>query len=135
LQRWDATERSEDIAIVVSELLTNALRHAVLEAEPPRFACPIRFGLVQPGRCVMCAVADPSPKVPVPQESAALSETGRGLHVVGMLADAWGYTPPSDTGKVVWALFDPDGATAHRPASPRPAMTVPPLTYPRTAGH
>ena len=29
LQRWGIAERSQDIAIVVSELLTNALRHAV----------------------------------------------------------------------------------------------------------
>ena len=29
LQRWGTAERSQDIAIVVSELLTNALRHAV----------------------------------------------------------------------------------------------------------
>jgi hypothetical protein len=41
----------------------------------------------------------------VVQETDVLAETGRGLHVVGALADAWGYTTPGDTGKAVWAMF------------------------------
>ena len=105
LHRWDATERCDDIASVVSELLTNALRHALRDGGLTQPACPVRFGLLQPGPCVICAVADPSPKAPVPRKPGILCETGRGLHVIGALADTWGYTPPNDTGKVVWALF------------------------------
>jgi hypothetical protein len=41
----------------------------------------------------------------VPKHPSLLAETGRGLHVIGALADAWGYTTPGDTGKVVWAMF------------------------------
>jgi hypothetical protein len=105
LQRWGAAERRDDIAVVVSELLTNALRHTLPETGPAPPAFAVRFGLLQPGRCVICAVADPSPEVPLLKDPGIFDETGRGLHVIGALADIWGHTPPGNTGKVVWALF------------------------------
>jgi anti-sigma regulatory factor (Ser/Thr protein kinase) len=101
LQRWGTAERSQDIAIVVSELLTNALRHAVPASGEPR---PIRFGLLQPGSCVLCAVADPSRAAPVLQTRGSFAETGRGLQIICALSDQWGFAP-SDPGKVVWAMF------------------------------
>jgi anti-sigma regulatory factor (Ser/Thr protein kinase) len=113
LQRWGVTERSEDIAVVVSELLTNALQHARPGSGDPRPRWPIRLGLLQPGPCVLCAVADPSEVPPVPQTAGSLAETGRGLHIICALSDKWGYTPPSDMGKVVWAMFS-TRLTAHR---------------------
>jgi len=103
LQRWGVAERSEDIAIVISELLTNALRHALPASGDTR---PIRLGLLQPGPCLLCAVTDPSRAAPIPQAPREfLSETGRGLQIICALSDRWGYTPLSDTGKVVWATF------------------------------
>ena len=103
LQRWGVAERSEDIAIVVSELLTNALRHALPETG---HTPPIRLGLLQPGPCLLCAVTDPSMAAPIPHAPPEfLSETGRGLRIICALSDRWGYTTLSDTGKVVWAAF------------------------------
>ena len=118
LERWGTTRRCEDIAIVVSELLTNALRHALPESGETWPGSPIRLGLLQPGPSVLCAVADPSRRAPVPRHPGLLAETGRGLHVIGALADAWGYTTPGDTGKVVWAVFSPSAreATSLAPA-------------------
>jgi anti-sigma regulatory factor (Ser/Thr protein kinase) len=113
LQRWGIAERSQDIAIVVSELLTNALRHAVPGSgdsrpsrltRPTRPIRPIRLGLLQPGSCVLCAVADPSRAAPVPQTRGSFAETGRGLQIIRALSDQWGFAP-SDPGKVVWAMF------------------------------
>ena len=107
LQRWGIAERSQDIAIVVSELLTNALRHAMLgsgDSRPSRLTRPIRLGLLQPGSCVLCAVADPSRAAPVPQTRGSFAETGRGLQIIRALSDQWGFAP-SDPGKVVWAMF------------------------------
>jgi anti-sigma regulatory factor (Ser/Thr protein kinase) len=106
LHRWGTAERSQDIAIVVSELLTNALRHARPGSGDTPPWPPIRFGLLHPGPCVLCAVADPSTAAPAPQTRGPLAETGRGLHIICALSDQWGYTP-SDTGKVVWAMFYP----------------------------
>jgi len=132
LQRWGVTDRREDIAIVVSELLTNALRHALPGPGAPRRRCPLRLGLVQPGPCVLCAVADPSQQPPVPKEPSCLAETGRGLHVISALADTWGYTTPSDTGKVVWAMFSASPASPRYPR--RPAQDHGPLTRPGCRG-
>jgi len=57
----------------------------------------------------------------VPQEPSYLAETGRGLHVISALADTWGYTTPTGTGKVVWAMFFDQARTqlgGHRRARP-----------------
>ena len=123
MRRWGVTDRGDDVAVVVSELLTNALRHAVPQASPPggtppagarpggtpggagRSRWPVRLGLVQPGQFVLCAVADPSPRPPEPKDPDYLAESGRGLHVISALSDRWGWTVPTETGKVVWALF------------------------------
>ena len=105
LRWWGIAERSHDLAIVVSELVTNALRHALPtcgDAGPGR---PIRLGLLQAGPRVLCAVGDPSRAVPVPRTPGCLAETGRGLQMICALSDRWGCTTPGDTGKVVWAMF------------------------------
>jgi Histidine kinase-like ATPase domain len=116
VRRWDAAERAEDVAIVVSELVTNALQHGLPASGPAQPAGRVRFGLLQAGPCVVCAVADPSRAVPVMRETDVLAETGRGLHVVDVLADAWGCITPGDTGKTVWAMFS---------AGPRPVSALP----------
>jgi hypothetical protein len=108
LYRWGASARQDDVAVVVSELLTNALRHGLprlpeLSDVPPRH--PIRVGLRQTGPWVLCAVADPSRAVPVPRVPGSFAETGRGLHIIRALSDTWGYTTPDAAGKVVWATF------------------------------
>jgi Histidine kinase-like ATPase domain len=119
LQRWGVADRCDDIVLVVSELLANALRHALPGPGEPRLRCPVRLGLLQPGPCVLCAVADPSQHPPVLKEPGCLAETGRGLRVIGGLADAWGYTTQCDTGKVVWAVLSLEPAPAGM--SPGPA--------------
>jgi anti-sigma regulatory factor (Ser/Thr protein kinase) len=101
LRRWGMAERSPDIAIMVSELMTNALRHAPPASGDTRSRRPIRLGLLQPGPCVLCAVADPGKTAPAPRTPGSLAETGRGLHLICALSDQWGYTMPSETGKVV----------------------------------
>jgi len=104
LHRWSAADRSYDIAIVVSELLTNALRHARPGSGDDRLRRSIRLGLLQLSPGVLCAVADPSTVAPVLRSPGSLGQTGRGLHIVCALSDRWGYTS-SGTGKVVWAMF------------------------------
>jgi anti-sigma regulatory factor (Ser/Thr protein kinase) len=109
LEKWGVVARSADAAAVVTELLTNALRHALPElidgsATAPTW--PLRLGLADPGPYVICAVADPSTDVPAPRHSDWQDEAGRGLLVVASLSDQWGYcAAPADQGKVVWAAF------------------------------
>jgi Histidine kinase-like ATPase domain len=104
LHRWSTADRSYDVAIVVSELLTNALRHALSGSGDDRPRRSIWLGLLQLSSGVLCAVADPSTAAPVLRPPGSIGETGRGLHIVCALSDRWGYTP-SGTGKVVWAMF------------------------------
>ena len=59
LRRWGMVERSQDIAFVVSELLTNALQHALPGSGGTGPRGPVRLGLLQQGRWLLCAVADP----------------------------------------------------------------------------
>lgn len=129
LHRWGIAERGHDIAIVVSELVTNVLRHALpISGDARHGQQPVRLGLLQLGPCLLCAVADPGQAVAVPRRAGSRAETGRGLHVISTLSDKWGYTTtPGDTGKVAWALFTPTASTAfHGPvlgqASQRPAQ-------------
>lgn len=109
LQRWGAEPRSEDAAAVVTELMTNAIRHALPhrpggDAAPS--AWPIRLGLADPGPYVVCAIADPSADVPAPRQPEWTDEAGRGLLVVASLSDHWGCCiAPGGQGKVVWAAF------------------------------
>jgi len=105
--RWGIGAAADDVAAVVSELLTNALRYGVPGADlTDQPGWPIRLGLLFPGPCVVCAVADPSPQIPVLREPDWLAESGRGLQVVSSLSSRWGYClAPSDRGKVVWAAL------------------------------
>jgi hypothetical protein len=105
LRRWGMAERSQDIAVVVSELLTNALRHALPGPGDTGARGLVQLGLLQRGRWLLCAVADPSTEAPVPQSPGSLAEAGRGLQMICAFSDQWGYTTPSEAGKVVWAMF------------------------------
>jgi anti-sigma regulatory factor (Ser/Thr protein kinase) len=103
LQRWGLARRCDDVTVVVSELLSNALRHA----RPRHGGWPVRLGMLQlwPGS-VLCAVSDPSSAPPVLRPASHLAESGRGLHVVEEFSDRWGYAASERRGKVVWAAFD-----------------------------
>ena len=109
MQKWGAESRCDDAAAVVTELLTNALRHALAQrpaASGVTPSWPIRLGLADPGPYVICAVADPSAELPAPRRPDWQDEAGRGLLVVGSLSDQWGCcTAPGGQGKVVWAAF------------------------------
>ncbi|WP_174673869.1 ATP-binding protein [Streptomyces pluripotens] len=110
LDQWDASDRFDDICLVVSELVTNALRHALPPdqchaAEP---GPPVRLHLVHWSDRLVCAVRDPSHETPVPGDSDDFSaESGRGLFLVESFADSWGWHPLAGplNGKIVWALF------------------------------
>ncbi|WP_431677662.1 ATP-binding protein [Kitasatospora sp. KL5] len=137
LRNWGLESLFDDVALVASELVTNALRHAVgappdgctgqgiqVPAQPGRLQAadsrtPIRISLVHRAPQVVCAVSDPSSQGPVAREADFVAESGRGLHLVDSFSSSWGWHPLAGAGKVVWALFESAPATGtgrHRSA-------------------
>lgn len=128
LGQWELSDRFDEVCLVVSELVTNALRHGLPLAlhhpadkgrrggrhdpaptAPPHDAGPyIRLHLLYWTERLVCAVRDPSQAGPVVGEADDFSaESGRGLFLVDSFSDSWGWHPLAGTlhGKVVWALF------------------------------
>ncbi len=110
LGQWDVDDRFDDVCLVVSELVTNALRHGLPDTAPLAAdqSPSVRLHLMRWTERLVCAVRDPSHDSPLPQESEDFSaESGRGLFLVDSFADGWGWHPLSGSlgGKVVWALF------------------------------
>lgn len=95
-----------DVAeLVVSELVTNSLRHGLLSAQWMPGEHPIGLTILRRDPYLVCMVTDPGSKHPVRIESSAGAEGGRGLQVVESCSVRWGWQPVAGDGKVVWALL------------------------------
>ena len=89
-----------DLQLLVSELVTNSIRHADL-APGQHIELRVR---VLPG-CVRVEVEDPGPGfTPTPRRPGDRREDGWGLYLVERIADRWGVVdgPPS----IVWFEMD-----------------------------
>jgi anti-sigma regulatory factor (Ser/Thr protein kinase) len=105
LRSWGLSELSDDAALVVSELVTNAVRYAL--CPPSRVeSTPITLVLLRLSPHVLLAVADPSDEIPTPKEPDFVSENGRGLYIVETYSECWGWDHLNRGGKAVWALFN-----------------------------
>ncbi|MFG3089074.1 SpoIIE family protein phosphatase [Streptomyces antibioticus] len=99
LADWGLEELSFTTELVVSELVTNAIRYA---------AGPIRLRLIRE-RALTCEVFDGAATAPHPRHPRATDEGGRGLLLVSQLSRRWG-TRFLPEGKVIWSeqpLTDP----------------------------
>jgi anti-sigma regulatory factor (Ser/Thr protein kinase) len=103
LSSWSLTGMYDDVRLVVSELVTNALRYAA--GYPAQGDPPIRLSLLRTSGRLTCAVTDPCDQIPVCREPDFASQSGRGLHLVEAFSDSWNWAPLSSHGKVVWACF------------------------------
>ncbi|MFD7968356.1 SpoIIE family protein phosphatase [Streptomyces clavifer] len=91
LSRWGLDDLADEVELLVSEVVTNAVRYA----ERPVTLRLLRTDILR------CEVGDDSPQLPRQRRARDTDEGGRGLFLVNRLARRWGATRLS-TGKVVW---------------------------------
>lgn len=80
---------------VITELVTNVHKHTSTES--------IVVRLVQRDGHPVVEVEDRSDEVPVVCAEDGAAESGRGLLMLSMLVEEWGYTVLAKGGKVTWA--------------------------------
>ncbi|MEU6407043.1 SpoIIE family protein phosphatase [Streptomyces sp. NPDC046985] len=99
LAQWGLEELAFSTELIVSELVTNAIRHA---------GGPIGLRLIHE-RCLICEVSDASNISPHLRRALHTDEGGRGLFLVAQVAQRWG-TRYTDAGKTIWAEQQLPGA-------------------------
>jgi anti-sigma regulatory factor (Ser/Thr protein kinase) len=92
-------ELADDTALIVSELMTNALDASNVLPDRP----PITLRLLATEKSLVIEAWDHSPLDLEPREADADAECGRGLTVVAALSDRWGWERTGYRRKVVWA--------------------------------
>jgi serine phosphatase RsbU (regulator of sigma subunit)/anti-sigma regulatory factor (Ser/Thr protein kinase) len=105
LADWGLHDAAFTTGLVVSELVTNAIRHA---------ESPIQLRLIR-DRTLICEVSDGSSIAPHLRRARAFDEGGRGLLLVSHLTQRWG-TRHTPHGKTIWAEQAlPDRAVGNAP--------------------
>lgn len=99
LERWDLAELAFTTELVISELVTNAIRYG---------SAPVQLRLIREDTLI-CEVSDASNTAPHLRRARMFDEGGRGLFIVAQLAERWGTRQRYD-GKTIWAeIALPDG--------------------------
>ncbi|MFD8393460.1 amino acid permease [Streptomyces sp. NPDC059680] len=101
LGEWELGDLAFTTELIVSELVTNAIRYV---------GGPIQVRVIR-DRSLICEVSDTGHTAPNLRHAASDEEGGRGLFIIAQMTHHWGtrYTP---TGKTIWTeqdLPEPDG--------------------------
>jgi CheY-like chemotaxis protein len=94
LAGWGVGDIVDDILLVVTELVNNAVTHALTECELRLSVSPLSLRI---------EVIDGGGGTPDPLPPSATRNHGRGLHLIDALTAAWGFEPIASGGKMVWA--------------------------------
>jgi CheY-like chemotaxis protein len=104
LEGWCDEDLLDDIALCVSELVTNAVVHA---QSGPRILVHVR------PTAIHVEISDDSDVMPVVKHADPHDTSGRGMAILGGLSDRWGSRRRSGGGKTVWfEISRPDYAPA-----------------------
>lgn len=98
LSAWGLTRITDDVELVVSELVANAVEHA---------GGVRSIALTALNGCVRVEVSDGDPTPPTLRMADPTQPRGRGLQLVAAVSQDWGVRP-ADGGKVVWAELRSD---------------------------
>lgn len=110
LWEWGMTELASTIELLVSELVTNAVKATAGHADQ----AAVHLRLSGDSTRVLIEVWDADPRPPAPNDLGEdgtpdpQEEGGRGLFLVAALSQRWGWLPTQEpAGKVVWCELDP----------------------------
>ncbi|MEU4086230.1 ATP-binding protein [Streptomyces aureus] len=101
---WGLEGLADPAELLVSELVTNALRHT---------RGPLRLNLCVRESSLRCEVEDTDPTCPVRRDADPDAEGGRGTVLLDLLAGAWGSTQVP-TGKTIWFEISIPGPAPRR---------------------
>ncbi|MQS17029.1 SpoIIE family protein phosphatase [Streptomyces kaniharaensis] len=119
LDAWGLTDLAFATELVLSELVTNAIRYG---------SAPVRVRLLR-DRSLICEVSDGSNTSPHLKYAATTDEGGRGLFLVAQLTQHWG-TRYSPQGKIIWAEQPFPASVRNLAAQRQEAPATVPLTSP-----
>jgi serine/threonine-protein kinase RsbW len=112
LEEWDLVGLADSAELVLSELFTNAVRHA---RAPRGRQIETRYERMPDG--VRIEVHDANENRPVLQVPSSDGESGHGLALVDALTRGrWGVDGPNECGKLVWACVAVESAEGQRRA-------------------
>ncbi len=116
--RWGLSELTPAVALIVSELVTNAVCYTQGE---------ITLGAMVRDQFLHLRVRDASPVPPQPRAApSGWDEHGRGLPIVDHYSSDWGWVvSPESGGKVVWATVRASPSCVDSPARRGPGSTRP----------
>jgi anti-sigma regulatory factor (Ser/Thr protein kinase) len=98
LDSWDLDDLSEIVELLVSEVVTNVVRHAQTDGS---------ISMSRTADGVRVEVSDSAGGRPEPLTPEPRQPTGRGLAIVEAMASRWGVAgAPDGTGKSVWFEVD-----------------------------
>jgi len=100
LAAWNLATLADTAELIVSELVTNALKASWQSA----LVLPVMMRLRTDGRSLLIECWDTAATPPQPRTHAPDGIGGRGLELVAALSDGWGYHLENG-GKVVWSLI------------------------------
>jgi len=101
LWEWGLTHLSESVELLISELITNAIK----ASQSAERILPVRLSLSSDNQRVLIQVWDANPQPPVRVDANDDAESGRGLLLVETLSEHWDWYVPQDMGgKVVRSL-------------------------------
>lgn len=102
LREWSLAEVSDSAELLVSELVTNAVRASTSAAD----IAVVRLWLLSNQARVLIMVQDDNLQHPVQARPDTDAESGRGLLLVETISERWDwYLPEEAAGKVVWCLL------------------------------
>jgi len=110
LREWQLESMSDPALLLVSELVTNAVKASASQPGKDQSLPMIGLTLQFTDAGLRAEVWDANPAFPVLQQAELMEPGGLELVLVDALADAWGHRA-ADGGKVVWFTIAPHSVT------------------------